>query len=107
MTSDGSSGNTDIIGVQKAVHRASTVLDGKRLTVGLVSGGFLRVILGLALAAVVIAANARNPEVSATSVEDNTEGLTRSTNGNVTYVLDLGCGLEKEEYSKIESLTSS
>lgn len=101
LTSDGSSGNTNIVGVQKAVHRASTVLDGDGFAVGLVSGGLLGVVLGLALATVVVAANARNPEVGATSVEDNTERLAGGTNGDVTDVFDLDCGLAKKIFLKI------
>jgi hypothetical protein len=89
LTGNGGTSNTNVVYVQNTGHRTSTVLDLNRLAVGLVGRGSARVVLGLALAAVVIAVNRGDPQVGASSVEDNTERLSGSSDGNVANVFNL------------------
>jgi len=77
------------IRVKDTRHGASTILNGDGLTVGLVGRRLGLVVHGLTSAAFAAARLTWNPQVGGTSIENNTEWLAGSSNGDVTNVFNI------------------
>jgi hypothetical protein len=95
---NGQAAESDSVDGEESGHRARDVFDREVAAVLDVGGGLGAIILRVETA-VEAAADTRNPEVAAASVEDNIEILSRSTNGHGTIILrilvvvhDHGCG---------------
>lgn len=81
--------NRDSFSTNSSLDGTTSVLDGEVLTKINEGRRFLGVVLGMGKAVKRFARSARNPEIRRTGIEDNSEGLSRSTNGDLTEVLKI------------------